>query len=166
MIIFFSNSIWSQTHSKSRQCVSYYGWGSTCIIIQPINSWGVVVVIAWYSSWIYDYLCNQCLSSPKLWVCIPIRQGVLDATLYDKVCQWLATGPWFSPGTSVSSTNKTDRHDITEILWKVTLNTINQPPIDQLYYSKFQFKLKLYEKEKVKIWDLVLFQPLLIKFIL
>jgi hypothetical protein len=30
---------------------------------------------------------------------------------------------WFS---QVSSTNKTDRHDITEILLKVELNTINQ----------------------------------------
>ena len=30
----------------------------------------------------------------------------------------------FFPGTPVSSTNKTDRHDITEILLKVTLNTI------------------------------------------
>jgi hypothetical protein len=33
---------------------------------------------------------------------------------------------WFSPGTLVSSTNKTDRHDITEILLIVVLNTINQ----------------------------------------
>jgi hypothetical protein len=32
---------------------------------------------------------------------------------------------WFSPGTPVSSTNKTDRHDIAEILLKVVLNTIN-----------------------------------------
>ena len=31
---------------------------------------------------------------------------------------------WFSPGTPVSSTNKTDRHNITEILLKVALNTI------------------------------------------
>jgi hypothetical protein len=30
----------------------------------------------------------------------------------------------FSPGNLVSSTNKTDRHDITGILLKVTLNTI------------------------------------------
>jgi hypothetical protein len=30
---------------------------------------------------------------------------------------------FFSPGTPVSSTNKTDRHDITEILLKVVLNT-------------------------------------------
>jgi len=32
-------------------------------------------------------------------------------------------------GYSVSSTNKTDRRDITEILLKVALNTINQPTI-------------------------------------
>jgi hypothetical protein len=31
---------------------------------------------------------------------------------------------WFSPGTSVSSTNKTDHHDIAEIVLKVALNTI------------------------------------------
>jgi hypothetical protein len=32
----------------------------------------------------------------------------------------------FSPGTPVSSTNKTDRYDIAEILLKVALNTMNQ----------------------------------------
>ena len=31
-----------------------------------------------------------------------------------------------SPDTPVSSINKTDRHDITEILLKVALNTIKQ----------------------------------------
>jgi hypothetical protein len=31
----------------------------------------------------------------------------------------------FSAGPPVSSTNKTDRHDIAEILLKVTLNTIS-----------------------------------------
>jgi hypothetical protein len=39
--------------------------------------------------------------------------GVLDTTLCDKVYQWHATGRWFSPGTPVSSTNESDRHDIT-----------------------------------------------------
>jgi hypothetical protein len=33
------------------------------------------------------------------------------------------TGRWFSPDPQVSSTNKTDHHDITEILLKVALNT-------------------------------------------
>ena len=51
-----------------------------------------------------------------LWVLISIRAWC--TTLCDK-CQWLATGQWFSPGTLVSSTNKTDRHEITEILLKV-----------------------------------------------
>jgi hypothetical protein len=39
------------------------------------------------------------------------------------------TGQGFCPGTPVSSTNKTDRHDLTEILLKVALNIIkpNQP---------------------------------------
>jgi hypothetical protein len=45
----------------------------------------------------------------------------------DKVCQWLAAGQWFSPGSPVSSTNKTDRHDITEILFKMALSTVNLP---------------------------------------
>jgi hypothetical protein len=44
----------------------------------------------------------------------------------DKVYQLLAHGQWFSPVTSASSTTKTDRHDIAEILLKVALNTINQ----------------------------------------
>jgi hypothetical protein len=33
----------------------------------------------------------------------------------------LAYGRWFSPGTPASSTNKTGRHDIAEILLKVAL---------------------------------------------
>ena len=52
-----------------------------------------------------------------------VRRGVLDTTLCDKVCQRLSTGRWFSPGMRVYSTNKTDHHDITEILLKVALNT-------------------------------------------
>jgi hypothetical protein len=40
-----------------------------------------------------------------------------------KFVGWLATGLEFFPDTLVSSTNKTDRHDITEILLKVALST-------------------------------------------
>jgi hypothetical protein len=54
--------------------------------------------------------------------------GVLDTTLCDKVCQCVATGRWFSPGTPVSSINKTDRHNITEILLKVALSIISLIP--------------------------------------
>ena len=49
---------------------------------------------------------------------------MLMAILYS-----LVTGLWFSPGTLVSSTYKTDLHDINEILLKVALkhHKPNQP---------------------------------------
>jgi hypothetical protein len=50
------------------------------------------------------------------------------AAASDKVYQLLAQGRWFSPA---SSTTKTGRHDIAEILLKVALNTIN---IKKIYY--------------------------------
>jgi predicted GTPase len=36
----------------------------------------------------------------------------------------ICAGRWFSPGTPISSTNKTDHYDISELLLKVALNTI------------------------------------------
>ena len=48
------------------------------------------------------------------------------AVTSDKAYQLLAHGRWFFPGTAASSTTKTGRHDIAEILLKVALNTINQ----------------------------------------
>ena len=62
----------------------------------------------------------------KLWVRIPPRRGVLDTTLCDKVNQWVGTGQWFTPGIPDSSPNKTNHHDITEILLKVALITLRQ----------------------------------------
>ena len=74
---------------------------------------------------------------------------MLDTTVCDKICQCLATGQRFSPDPPVSSKNKTDRHDITEILLKVVLNTIkqtNKPTnlslnINFYYFYYFQMKL-------------------------
>ena len=51
---------------------------------------------------------------------IPLRRGVLVTTLCDKVCQWLAAGRWFSPGTPVSPPIKLTA---TEILLKGASNT-------------------------------------------
>ena len=42
---------------------------------------------------------------------------------------------WFSPDTPVSSTNKTDCHDISEILLKVALNIINQTKQPSIPYA-------------------------------
>ena len=87
-----------------------------------------------YGSWNYINLCNQCPSPLTLWVRTLLRWGVLDITLCDKVCLWLAAGQWFSLGTPLSPNNKTDLHNITEILLKVALNTMNpSPPLTHLF---------------------------------
>ena len=80
-----------------------------CIIV--FLDWGTIIVCS-HGNWIYNYLCNQCLSPLTLWVWvrIPIRQGVFDITLCYKVCQWQVGGFLW-----LSSTNKTDHHDIMEI---------------------------------------------------
>jgi hypothetical protein len=35
-----------------------------------------------HGSWIYNYLCHQCLSPIKLWVGIPLKRGELDTTFF------------------------------------------------------------------------------------
>ena len=55
------------------------------------------------------------------------------AAASDKVYQLLAHGRWFSLGTLASSTTKTGRHDIAEILLKVALNTIKIKSIIHIY---------------------------------
>jgi hypothetical protein len=47
----------------------------------------------------------------------------LLAAASDKVYQLLGHGRWFSLSTPASSTTKTGRHDIAEILLKVVFNT-------------------------------------------
>jgi hypothetical protein len=46
-------------------------------------------------------------------------------------------GRWFSPGTSASSTTKTGRHDIAEILLKVALNSKNKIQSNQFHPTVF-----------------------------
>jgi hypothetical protein len=74
---------------------------------------------------------NPWLAKMKWYVCSNVHYVI-------KVCQWLIAGQWFSPDPPVSSTNKIDRHDITEILLKVALNTITNT---FLYISMHKTKL-------------------------
>jgi hypothetical protein len=53
---------------------------------------------------------------------INYKKGALVAAS-DKAYQLLAHDRWFSPRTPASSTTKTGRHDIAEILLKVALST-------------------------------------------
>jgi hypothetical protein len=59
------------------------------------------------------------------------------------VCQWLATGRWFSP---VFHTNKTDRHDITEILLKSGVKH------HQTNKNKSSTTQSGHEKVEIEVW--------------
>ena len=109
--------MWYYTHLKTHRQKTFECKLCSHIskLSRPSWSWS-------FGIWIYNYPCNQCLSPLMLWVWVPLMMRC--TTLCDKVCLWLATGWWFSLGTLVSSTNKADRHDITEILLKMALNTI------------------------------------------
>jgi uncharacterized OsmC-like protein len=61
----------------------------------------------------------------------------------------LAHGRWFSPGTPASSTTKTGRHDIAEILLKVALkHKKNQKKIIKIIYLHISVNLELVRKEQ------------------
>ena len=78
----------------------------------------VVVVIVWYLD---KQLPMQSVTITTGVVSSNLDQGQVTrcTTLCDKVCQWLATDRWFFPGSSFSSTNKTDRHDIHSCSWNI-----------------------------------------------
>jgi len=90
-------------------------------------------------------------------------RGVLDTALSDKVCLWFSLGPL------IFSTNKTDRHNITEILLEVALDTIKQTNIYTLFSSivifvccpvncfTFQFNMKLLERGFVEVNSCMVF---------
>ena len=91
--------------------------------------------------------------------------GLLYTTLCDKVCQWLATGLWFSPVLRFPPPIKTYHHDIAEILLKVAFNTITLtlvpngkmfkkkyflPTIHKLDWSQTVYiKQIIYNKERI-----------------
>jgi hypothetical protein len=68
--------------------------------------------------------------------------GIVHSIDFVIVCQWLATGQWFSLGASVSSTNETDCQVITEILLKVALNTITLTSHNRHLPFKYYVKLQ------------------------
>ena len=75
------------------------------MLLNAINIYTIILLslilymgLSWpwsFGSWIYNYLCNQCLSPLTLWVRIQLMWGVLQTTLYDKFCQLLVTGRGF-----------------------------------------------------------------------
>jgi hypothetical protein len=97
-----------ENHKKCTLSSSY-----SCLYVRTSGSWSHRTT---YVIRVYHPLSCEFVSSS--------RRNVFGTILCDKVCQWLATGQWFSLGTPVSSIHKTDRHDIIEILLKVALITM------------------------------------------
>ena len=87
-----------------------------------------------YGSWTYNYLCNQCLSPLKLLVRNPL---MVRCTRYNTKWKSLSVtcnrSVIFSEHTSFFH-HSTDRHDVTEILLKVALNTINLTLTRSIYW--------------------------------
>ena len=104
-------------------------------MLLKVNSWliylhyhlllrggAVVVVITWQLDLqipIHSVTITTSVESSNLAHC----------EVYSILCQWFASGQWFSPGTPFFSTSKADRHNIAEIFLKVTLNTITANPL-------------------------------------
>ena len=80
---------------------------------------------------------NPHTSLSPIWLCKLQKGCTRLATASDKVYQLLAHDRCFFPGTPASSTTKTGRHDITEILLKVALKTNNQSMKSINLYTSF-----------------------------
>jgi hypothetical protein len=74
-----------------------------------------------HGSWIYNYLYNQCLSPLKLWVRTPLMARCTRYNIMWSILSVICDRSVIFLGTLVSYTNKTDRHDVAEMLLKVAL---------------------------------------------
>ena len=73
--------------------------------------------VFYWTIWTHSFNCN--ISKPfhalkRTWVRIPLMAR--NTSLGDKVYQKLVAGRWLFTGIPVASTNKTDSHDIAEII--------------------------------------------------
>jgi hypothetical protein len=86
---------------------------------------------------ILNKLCHLCTARIKTYDKL-IRVAVAS----DKVYQLLSHGRWYSPATPASSTTKTGRHDIAEILLKVVLKHQTATRISFIFFLAIGQKLK------------------------
>jgi hypothetical protein len=108
VIIFFHNFC----IYKTMVCLSVMN--QTNLFIKIIHqNWSLIVKMgpscSWsYGSWNYNYLMQS----------VHVTTNVVSSSPVQARCTQYTCGRLvFLPGTPVSSTNKTDRHDIAEILW-------------------------------------------------
>ena len=79
-------------------------------------------------SWIYNYLCYQCISPVKLWVRIPLMTRCTRYVINHHVIKFVSD-LCRCDSLVIFSINKTYRHDITQILLKVVLKQPTPPPL-------------------------------------
>jgi len=92
-----------------------------------IFDFGIILTV-WYFSFFF-VSCQYLHQVKQFKYCY-----LFHRKLYKKrVLQLLAHDWWFSPGTPASSTTKTGRHDIGEILLKVALKHQKSNQINQTY---------------------------------
>ena len=109
--------------------------------------------------WVRTVVCRPIFSINSHFYCSPTvmyvcggghrefaSQCVLDTSVCDKDCQWLVVSQWFFLGILVSSTSKTDHHDITDILLNVVFTTVT------LYPTCYDLQLKIYVKMYITIF--------------
>jgi len=102
-------------------------WIFIVLADRNVTSLGHIILIQSRPPWSYEFTTTYAISDYHHWCCefeSRSGRGVQDYVI--KVCQWLTTPRWFFPGPPVSSANKSDLHDITEILLKVALSNIKQ----------------------------------------
>jgi hypothetical protein len=75
--------------------------------------------------WVHAQLCRLQKGCTRL------------TTASDKFYQLLAHDRWFSPGSPASSTTKTGRHDIAQILLKLALKHQKSNQITQQHINNF-----------------------------
>jgi hypothetical protein len=77
---------WELYYTTIRRQLTLLWWcnrGRDCMVVGFTITLCTCAISA-YHHWIYEFETRSC-------------RGVLDTTLCDNVCQWLATGRWFSP---------------------------------------------------------------------
>jgi len=99
---------------------NYYNNRSVLWVRGYLYTGNYFVVVIVYGSWIYNYVCNQCLLPLKLWVRTPFMARCARYNIMWKSLSVICDRSVVFSGY----TNKTYHHDITEILLKVALNTI------------------------------------------
>jgi hypothetical protein len=106
----------------NNSCSTY---GNRCVSITSF-----LILFGFPISWIYVILglVSSTISSYHHYSSNPAHGDMFS--IQDYVIKLVSDLRWFSPGTSVSSTYKTDRHDIAFLVWctQIVLCSVQSPP--------------------------------------